>query len=79
MVAVPAVTPVTTPLEETVAIDAALLAQVTTRPVNVFPLASSVVAMRETFWPTCVVALWGVTITLATGTGAATVTVAVPD
>jgi hypothetical protein len=46
IVAVPAVTPVTTPDEDTVAIAAADVAHVTARPLRVAPFASSVVAVR---------------------------------
>jgi hypothetical protein len=77
IVAVPLPTPVTTPLEVTVAIDVLLLVHPTTRPVKVFPAPSFGVAVNVTLWPTIVDAVDGVTDTLATGT-ARTVTVADP-
>src|SRR6266508_402036 len=59
----PAVTPVTSPLDETVAMDALLVVHVTVRPVSTFPAASCVVAVSCTVAPT------------ATATGAGAVTV----
>jgi hypothetical protein len=77
MVALPAATPVTSPLAETVAMADALLAHVTTRPESAFPLASFGVAVSCTVCPTAILADAGLTATEATGT-MVTVTVAVP-
>src|SRR5438876_409137 len=76
-VALPADTPVTSPLAETVAMADALLAQVTTRPASGLPLASLGVAVSCTVCPTCTLAGAGVTATEATGTFV-TVIAAVP-
>src|SRR5207244_2843247 len=70
-------TPVTSPLPLTVATPVALLAHVTTRPVNGLPLASFGVAVSCTVWPAEMLAVAGVTVTDATGT-TLTVTAAVP-
>src|SRR5438094_921479 len=77
MVAVPAATPVTSPLPFTRATAVLLLDQVTTRPLSGFPLASFGVAVSCTVEPCCTVAGDGLTVTEATGT-AVTVRVDVP-
>ena len=64
----PAPLPVTRPVASTVAIVAALVAQVTVRPVRGLPAASCGVAVSWTVSPGCVVADAGVTPTEATGT-----------
>ena len=51
MVAVPSVTAVTSPAEETVTIDASDVAQVTVAPEMMFPPASLTVAVREAVSP----------------------------
>src|SRR5438876_10018872 len=76
-VAVPAATPVTRPLADTVATAGALLAQVTTRPISAEPFASFGVAVSCTVCPTRTLAVAGVTATEATGTFV-TVIAAVP-
>lgn len=68
IVAVPGATPVTTPAADTVATDVALLVQVTTRPVRMFPAASRVVAPNVTLCPAATLAVPGATVTLDTGT-----------
>src|SRR5205823_5716265 len=79
IVAVPAPTPVTSPLPFTRATAVLLLDQVTTRPLSGFPLASFGVAVTCTVGPTGTVGAAGVTVTDATGVGhPATVTVALP-
>src|SRR5437867_1596970 len=78
MVDDPAATPVTRPLLLTVAIDVDPLAHVTVRPVNVFPAESFSVADSRTVFPTPILGVPGVTVTVATGAGPVTVTVAVP-
>lgn len=77
IVVLPALTPVTRPVEETVATDGALDVQVSTRPVNTFPLPSFVTAVSIAVPPTSKFALVGVTVIDATGTFD-TVMVAVP-
>lgn len=57
---------------------ASLVLHVIVRPVSTFPFASFVVAVNVTVLPTSIVALDGLTVTLATGTGRM-VTDAVPD
>jgi len=74
----PAVTPVTSPVDETVATAALLVVHVTVRPVSTFPAASCVVAVSCTVAPTATAAGVGVTVTDATGAGAVTVIAAVP-
>jgi hypothetical protein len=69
IVAEPAATPVTSPLPLTVAIAPALVAQVMTRPVNGFPLASFGVATSCAVCPTVTLAVAGLTVTDATGRG----------
>jgi hypothetical protein len=79
IVAEPATTPLTSPLEDTVATEDALLAQVIVRPLSGLPLASLGVAVSCTVASTSRLADAGVTVTDATGTGAAaTVTDAEP-
>src|SRR6266511_696027 len=77
IVAEPAATPETSPLEFTVAIELLLLPQVTTRPERVLPLASFGVAVSCAVCPTRMLAVGGLTATEATGTGV-TVTPALP-
>src|SRR5207249_10037215 len=67
-VAVPAVTPLTSPLPVTVAAAVLLDAHVTVRPVSGLPFASLRVAVSCTVWPSGRVADAGVTATAATGT-----------
>ena len=55
IVALPGATAVTTPDEETVATELALLDQVTGRPVSTFPFASCVVALSVTVCPATIV------------------------
>src|SRR2546426_983185 len=77
MVAEPTVTPVTRPLELTVATEVLLLAQLPVRPVSGLPFASFGVAVSWTVLPSFTEADAGVTVTEATGT-LETVTLAVP-
>lgn len=77
MVAEPAAAPDTNPLPLTLATPELLLAHVTTRPESVFPLASCSVALSWTVWPTVVLTVGGLTLTVATG-AAVTVIDAVP-
>src|SRR3989442_14251577 len=65
MVAVPAPTPLTSPLPLTVATDALLVAHVTTRPSSGVPLASFGVAVSCAGAPTCTLAPAGPTPTQA--------------
>src|SRR5436309_12826864 len=67
----PAVTPVTSPVDETVAMAASLVVHVTVRPVSTFPAASVVVAVNCTVAPTSTVAVPGLTDTDATGAAVA--------
>src|SRR6266852_4973549 len=69
IVAEPTVTPVTRPFALTVATAGVLLAQVTVRPDKGFPLASLGVAVSCSVDPTCTLAVAGLTLTAATGTG----------
>src|SRR2546428_6535007 len=78
MVAVPAVTPITSPVPLTVATPELLLAQVTVRPVSTFPAESRVVAESCAVCPTVTPEVTGLTLTDATGTGFTT-TVVVSD
>src|SRR5260221_160677 len=71
MVAVPAATPATIPALSTVATEVLSLDQVTARPVSVAPAASFGVAVRLVVPPWAIVALGGVTATVATGSGGA--------
>src|SRR5260370_6395884 len=73
----PAAVPVTSPVAETVAMVASLVAHVTVRPVSGLPPASFGVAVSCTVAPTAMLAVAGVTATDATGTGV-TVMAAVP-
>lgn len=68
IVAVPAAIAVTRPFADTVAIDGALDAHVTTRPPRVFPLASFVIAVIVAVAPTKRFALVGTVTTDATRT-----------
>lgn len=70
IVALPAETAVTAPLEDTVAICGALETHATERPDTVAPDASRVVAVSGRVPPTMIVPLPGLTVTEATGTGA---------
>jgi len=76
IVAEPAAIPVTSPLLVTVAA-VLLLAHVAVRPVRVLPLASFMVADSCTVWPAVTLGAAGLTVTVATGTAAAVVTVMV--
>jgi hypothetical protein len=67
-VAAPAATPVTRPLPVTVATDALLVVQVTTRPDSGLPPASFGVAVSCVVCPICTLAVAGLTVTEATGT-----------
>jgi hypothetical protein len=79
IVAEPAATPVTTPLDDTVAIPVFELAHVTVRPESTAPFASYVVAVSCTVCPTLTLGVEGETLTEATGTvTAVTLTEAVP-
>jgi hypothetical protein len=79
MVALPADTPVTKPVEFTVAIPTLLVDQATDWPVIVFPEASLTVADNPTVAPTAIDAVGGDTVTVVTTGGCAvTVSVAVP-
>src|SRR5256886_1849470 len=77
IVAEPAATPVTTPLELTAATAALLVAQLTARPLSALPAESRGVAVSGTDPPTATLAEPGLTLTDATGT-ATTVTAALP-
>src|SRR5436190_2243475 len=77
-VAVPGVTPVTTPVVDTVATAVLLELHVTTRPVSTAPLASFSVAVSAPVCPTMIELVAGETATVATGAGV-TVTAEVPD
>src|SRR2546423_5215418 len=77
IVAVPATLPVTSPVPLTVATLVLALVQVTVRPVNTLPLASRSVAVSCTVLPSYTLAVAGLTLTDATGTGT-TVMVDVP-
>jgi len=63
----PTATPVTSPVDETVATAALPVVQVTTRPVSTFLAASLVVAASCTVAPALTVAVAGLTVTDATG------------
>src|SRR5262245_3969879 len=67
----PADSPVTSPDDDTVAIAGLRLVQVTARPVSSLPLASRADALSCTVLSIWIVALAGVTTTLATAAGAA--------
>src|SRR6266702_878782 len=68
IVAEPATTQLTRPLEFTVATDVLLLDQVIVRPVSGLPLTSFAVAVSCTVWPAGTLAGAGLTVTDATGT-----------
>src|SRR5437016_1852708 len=68
IVAQPAPPAVPTPLAETVAAAALLVAQVTTRPLRAVPFASFVVAVNWVVAPTVTPAAVGLIVTEATGT-----------
>jgi len=68
IVAVPAATPVTRPLADTVAIARFELDHATARPASTFPAASFVVALSWVVPPTTALAVAGLTTTDATGT-----------
>jgi len=68
IVAAPAATADTRPLALTVATDALLVVQITTRPDSGLPPASFAVAVSCTVCPTCALAVAGLTVTDATGT-----------
>lgn len=78
MTALPALTPVTSPEDDTVAMVVAPELQVVVRPVSAWPVELYGVAVSWTVWPTFTLGAAGVTTTLATGVGV-TVTLAVPD
>src|SRR5258705_5956470 len=67
IVAVPAASPATNPLPFTAAMEGALLAQVTVRPLSALPLASFGVAVRRIVPFARIVAALGGTATAATG------------
>src|SRR3989475_3733974 len=77
IVAALAATPVTSPVEDTVATAGVPDAQVTDRPESTLPAASFRVVVSCTVAPTSTTAVAGLTVTDATGT-IATVTLAVP-
>src|SRR2546426_7306312 len=77
IVTAPAATPVTSPVEDTVATAGALDVQVTDRPESTLPAASFSVAVSCTVAPTSTTAVTGLITTDATGTFA-TVTLADP-
>lgn len=77
IVAVPTDTPVTTPPDETVALEELLVVQVMDAPGTTAPSASRAIAESVVVAPTLTVAVAGVTVTVATGFGVM-VTVAVP-
>jgi hypothetical protein len=80
IVVLPAATPLTTPLEFTVATAVLLLVQVNVWPEMMLPLPSRAVAVSWIVLPACTLAGVGVTDTLATVcTGAVMVRAAVPD
>src|SRR5437762_1067643 len=68
IVAEPTETPVTTPLELTVATATSLVAQLTARPLSAFPAESVGVVLSGTELPTATLAVAGLTLTVATGT-----------
>src|ERR1043166_1462344 len=78
MVAEPAASPLTSPLELTVATDVLPLVQVIVRPVSALPFASLGVAVSWTVCPAVTEADAGLTVTAAPGTVTA-LTVRVPE
>src|SRR2546421_5170979 len=77
IVAVPAPTPVTSPVAVTLATPALLLVHVTARPVRARPNESFGVALSCTVPPTGTLAVAGLTLTVATGRAAAAAVVPV--
>jgi hypothetical protein len=75
MVTVPATSALTSPEDETVATLELLVDQVIVRPLRALPLASRGTAESWTVAPSCTLGAVGDTLTLATGTGAAALTV----
>src|SRR5439155_25222860 len=71
MVTEPTVTPVTSPLAETVATAGSLLLQLKVCPARVLPAASVAIPTSCAVSPTARLAVLGVTATVATGAGAA--------
>jgi len=69
IVTLPFATPVTTPVELTVALDGSLVPQVIVRPASAFPLASFGVATNTAVAPAFTLNVAGLTETLATATG----------
>src|SRR2546422_883469 len=69
IVAAPVVPPLTSPLPVTVATAGLLLAPVPVRPPSGLPKASRVIAKYCAVCPTPIVAVGGVTVTAATGSG----------
>src|SRR4051794_5268075 len=67
-VTAPGATPVTRPVDDTVAREASLVIQVTERPPNVPPCASFAIAVNCSVCETTTSSLVGVTATDATGT-----------
>ena len=68
-VAVPKLTPVTTPPADTVATLALLELQTTGRPVRIAPLASRAITVKARVWPTSRLPVAGDTATVATAGG----------
>ena len=68
IVALPAVTPCTSPLALTLATPELLLVQVTVRPASGFPAESSTSALSWTIFPAVRLAVGGLTSTVSTGT-----------
>jgi hypothetical protein len=79
IVTLPGETPVTTPLEDTVATPASPVDHAIEAPVMTVPFASRAVAVRVVDQATLTVALDGDTVMLATGPGPAAVTVMIDD
>jgi hypothetical protein len=77
MFAVPAATPLTSPVFDTVATAVLSLPHVTTRPFSTFPFASNRLAVSCCVVPVTIVAAAGLTVTVATGADV-TVIAAVP-
>ena len=69
IVAVPTLSPTTTPDDDTVAIDGTRLVHVKARPLNVPPCASVATAERVVDWPTMTLAVAGVIAIAAIGAG----------
>ncbi len=78
IIALPATTPVTSPLPLTLATAGLLVDQAVARPERTFPAESSVIAVSGAAAPTSMLTVAGVTVTEATGAGV-TVTVAVSE